>query len=63
MEKIRSRLLPSLSFLSNFEEVNIQTYIEKDGKKGVFFINIEGLKLLSCLIAKDFRGFLIKKQI
>lgn len=61
MEKIRPRLLPSLSFLSNFDEVNTRTYIDNDGKKGVFFINIEGQKLLSCLVAKELSGLPYQK--
>lgn len=61
MEKIRPRLLPSLSFISNFDEVNVRTYIDNDGKKGVFFINIEAEKLLSCLVAKNLSGLPYQK--
>src|SRR5690606_7655888 len=47
MEKIRPRYLPSVSLISNFDEINIRTYIDNDNKKGVYFLNIEAGKLLS----------------
>lgn len=61
MEKIRPKSLPSVGFLSNFHEVNVRTYVENDGKKGVYFINIEAEKLLACFIAKQLSGLPYQK--
>lgn len=53
MEKIRPRNLPAYSPISNFDEINIRTYIKSGQKTGVYFLSIEGSKRLSCLIAKS----------
>lgn len=52
MEKIRSKNLPSFSPISDFDEINIRTYIKSNNKTGVYFLSIEGGKSLSCKIAK-----------
>ena len=62
MEKIRPKFLPSLSFISDFGEINVRTYVEKDGKKGVYFINIEAEKYLSAFIAKKLSGLPYEKS-
>ncbi len=62
MEKIRPRYLPSLKFISDFDEINIRTYIDNDNKKGVYFLNIEAGKLLSSLIAKGISGLPYEKS-
>lgn len=56
MEKIRPRNLPSVNFISDFDEINIRTYIDIDNKKGVYFLNIEAGKRLSVFIAKWVSG-------
>ncbi|MFJ1473726.1 YqjF family protein [Capnocytophaga cynodegmi] len=56
MEKIRPKYLPSVGFISDFDEINVRTYVEKNGKKGVYFLNIEAGKMLSTLIAKSLSG-------
>ena len=61
MEKIRPRYLPSISFISNFDEINIRTYIDNDNKKGVFFLNIEAGKSISTFIAKLISGLPYEK--
>lgn len=62
MEKIRPKYLPSISFISNFEEINVRTYIDNDNKKGVYFLNIEAGKLLSTFIAKALSGLPYEKS-
>lgn len=62
MEKIRPKFLPSLSFISDFDEINLRTYIEMDNKKGVYFLNIEAEKLLSTFIAKVLSGLPYEKS-
>jgi uncharacterized protein YqjF (DUF2071 family) len=52
MEKIRPKNLPSFSPISNFDEINIRTYIKSNNKTGVYFLSIEGGTKLSCKIAK-----------
>ncbi len=52
MEKMRPKNLPSWSVISNFDEINIRTYVKFKGKSGVYFLSIEGGKKLSCQLAK-----------
>lgn len=52
MEKIRPRILPAFPPISNFDEVNIRTYIKKGDKTGVYFLSVEGGKSLSCKLSK-----------
>lgn len=37
MNKVKFRYLPSWSFVSDFHEVNLRTYVTEQGKPGVFF--------------------------
>ena len=52
MENIRPRNLPPFPPISNFDEVNIRTYVKSNDKTGVYFLNIEGGNFLSCKVAK-----------
>jgi hypothetical protein len=52
MEKIRPKNLPAFQPISDFDEINIRTYIKSNNKTGVYFLSIEGGKSLSCKIAK-----------
>lgn len=52
MEKIRPKHLPSFPPISNFDEINIRTYVKSNNKTGVYFLSIEGGKKLSCIVAK-----------
>lgn len=56
MEKIRPKNLPSFPPISNFDEINIRTYIKSNHKTGVYFLSIEGGTSLSCKIAKRMSG-------
>ena len=51
MEKIRPRNLPPFSPISDFDEINIRTYVKNDNKAGVYFLSIEGGNRVSCKIA------------
>ena len=62
MQKIRPRNLPSVSFVSDFDEINLRTYIDNDNKKGVYFLSIEAGKLLSTFIAKALSGLPYEKS-
>lgn len=61
MEKIRPRLLPSIDFISDFDEINVRTYIDNDKKKGVYFLNIEAGKSISAFVAKTISGLPYEK--
>ncbi|SEH87232.1 hypothetical protein SAMN02927937_01877 [Paenimyroides aquimaris] len=52
MEKIRPRFLPPFAPVSNFEEINLRTYVIKDDIPGVYFLNIEAGKIISVAVAK-----------
>lgn len=52
MEKIRPRNLPPFPPISNFDEINIRTYVKANNKSGVYFLSIEGGTNISCIIAK-----------
>lgn len=62
MEKIRPRFLPPFSPISDFDEINLRTYVTKDGKAGVYFLSIEAGKLLSALLAKSLSGLPYEKS-
>lgn len=61
MQKIRPKFFPSLSFISDFHEINLRTYINNDNKKGVYFLNIEAEKPVSAFIAKLLSGLPYEK--
>jgi uncharacterized protein YqjF (DUF2071 family) len=56
MQKIRPRVLPAIGYVSDFDEINLRTYINNDGKSGVYFLSIEAGKRLSVLIARALSG-------
>lgn len=62
MQKIRPRNLPALAFVSDFEEINLRTYIDHNNKKGVYFLNIEAEKQLSVFIARALSGLPYEKS-
>lgn len=52
MNKIRHKNFISFPPISNFDEINIRTYVKLNKKSGVYFLSIEGGKKISCKIAK-----------
>jgi len=62
MEKIRPAYLPSFSPISNFDEINVRTYVVHEGKPGVYFINIESSKYLSAFLSKMLSGLPYEKS-
>jgi uncharacterized protein YqjF (DUF2071 family) len=52
MEKVRPKNLPSFPPISDFDEINIRTYVKLNNKTGVYFLSIEGGTNLSCKVAK-----------
>lgn len=62
MEKIRPKYLPSFSPVSDFHEINVRTYVTKNGKPGVYFLNIEAQKLVSVVLSKALSGLPYEKS-
>lgn len=62
MQKIRPRNLPPIKFISDFDEINIRTYVDNDDRKGVYFLNIEAGNKLSTFIAKTLSGLPYEKS-
>lgn len=61
MERLRPRYLPAVPAVSDFEEINLRTYIDNDNKKGVYFLNIEAGKSVSAFLAKAISGLPYEK--
>jgi uncharacterized protein len=54
IKNIRPRYLPPFTPVSDFNEINIRTYIRYKNKEGIYFLNIEAAKWLSGLFAAAF---------
>ncbi|MEQ8475721.1 DUF2071 domain-containing protein [Fulvivirga sp.] len=52
MENVRPRVLPAFPPVSNFDEINIRTYVKSQNKGGVYFLSIEAGKKASTWLAK-----------
>lgn len=61
MEKIRPRCLPSVGFISNFDELNVRTYVKAKSKAGVYFLNIEAGNSLSAFVSRTLSGLPYEK--
>lgn len=62
MQQIRPRFLPAIAMVSDFHEINLRTYVIKDNKPGVFFLNIEAEKYLSTLLSRNLSGLPYEKS-
>jgi uncharacterized protein YqjF (DUF2071 family) len=56
MQRIRPRYLPALAPVSDFHEINLRTYVVRDGQAGVYFLNIEAHKRLSAYLSRALSG-------
>ena len=63
MQKIRPRGLPPVKFISDFNEVNVRTYVINAGRQGVYFLNIEAQKSLSAFLARNLSGLPFEKAL
>jgi uncharacterized protein YqjF (DUF2071 family) len=54
MNHIRFRLFPSIPGANKFPELNVRTYVTYQGKRGVYFFNIEADHRLAVWVAKKF---------
>jgi len=48
------RPFPYVPFLSSFPEVNVRTYVEKDGKPGVWFLSLDADSSLTVWLARRY---------
>jgi uncharacterized protein YqjF (DUF2071 family) len=55
-ENTQTRLFPPFKPLSNYEQVNIRTYVRHKNRHGVFFLNVEASKWWTCLFARSLSG-------
>lgn len=56
VEKMRLRWLTSFPYLSEFNEVNLRTYVIKYGIPGIYFLTIEAERLIPVLMARSLIG-------
>lgn len=56
MESVHPRNLFPIKAVSDFNEINIRTYVKYKGKSGVYFISIEAGKKLSAFLSRKFSG-------
>jgi uncharacterized protein len=56
-ENSRPRILPPIPHISHFLEINIRTYVLKDGRPGIYFLNMEAGKTLSAMVFRGLTGF------
>jgi uncharacterized protein YqjF (DUF2071 family) len=52
MANVRPRWLPAVPRLSHFPELNVRTYVKRDGKPGVFFLSIDAGRRSSAWLAR-----------
>lgn len=61
MKNVHPRFLPAFAPLSNFHEINLRTYIDTGGRKGVYFLSIEAQKWLSTKLSGLLSGMPYEK--
>jgi len=57
MNNIGIKKIPKLPHISDFQEINIRTYVIYNEKPSVYFLNMEGSKRTSCSILKALSRF------
>lgn len=54
MRGVRPRNLPSVPWLSDFDELNLRTYVVRDGRPGVFFYSLDAANPVAVAFARRF---------
>lgn len=54
MEDVMLRGLPAVPRVSNFPELNLRTYVTKDGKPGIWFFSLDADQYLAVWAARRF---------
>src|SRR3712207_7838782 len=52
MSGVRPRLLPSVSPLSDFPELNVRTYVTSGGKPGIWFFSLDAANPVAVRLAR-----------
>ncbi len=52
MSNVRPRWVPPMPWISAFPELNVRTYVELDGRPGVFFFGLEATNPLAVWLAR-----------
>ena len=52
MTGVRPRWVPSIPFFSSFHELNVRTYVARDGKPGIFFFSLDASNRLAVALAR-----------
>lgn len=56
MAEVRPRYFPAWAPVSDFHELNIRTYVKRNGKSGVYFLSIEAEKPLATFLCRAISG-------
>lgn len=63
VKKMRLRALPPLPLVSNFQEVNLRTYVVRDGLPGIYLLSVEADKLLNVWMKRLLTGIPYVKSL
>ena len=56
VKKLRPKFMPPLPYISSFNEINLRTYVIRDGVPGIYMLIIEADKLPDVIIPRWFLG-------
>jgi uncharacterized protein YqjF (DUF2071 family) len=56
VQKLHPRYVPPMAFYSDFHEVNVRTYVIRNGIPGIYFLSLEAQKKLPALMARMLMG-------
>ena len=56
LSDLRARATPALPSVSEFPEINVRTYVQRDGKGGVFFFSLDAGSTLAVKAARTLYG-------
>jgi uncharacterized protein YqjF (DUF2071 family) len=62
VKNMRLRNTPPMPYVSNFYEINLRTYVVKDGKPGIYIFSIETDKLIEVFLTRTFIGLPYNKS-
>lgn len=62
VKNMRLRSLPPIPYISNFNEINLRTYVIKDGIPGIYFFSIETDKFIEVILTRMFIGLPYEKS-
>nr|MDQ5811098.1 DUF2071 domain-containing protein [Actinomycetota bacterium] len=52
MSGVRPRFVPEVSWLSDFPELNVRTYVSADGKPGIWFFSLDAHNPIAVRVAR-----------